>query len=214
MDHILTGVILRTRPLTESSLIVEVLSETEGRISLVAKGARRAKSPYAGKLDLFHEIFFNYVRSKRSDLHNFREIALGKTFEKFRNDLPMLYAASYAVSLVEKSTEPDTPIPEIYRHFRLFLEWLHYSGSSPRNIFAFELKLLSLLGFEPEIDSSFISPGSKKVADYLLRQKWEYTPNMELSKTQESELAAWIGREISRSFEHMPKGRNMALGIE
>ena len=38
-----TGIILRTRPLTETSVIVNWLTPDCGRISTVAKGARRPK---------------------------------------------------------------------------------------------------------------------------------------------------------------------------
>ena len=48
------GLVLRTRPLTESSLIVSWLTEHFGRLSTLAKGARRAKSPFSGKLDLLY----------------------------------------------------------------------------------------------------------------------------------------------------------------
>ena len=49
-----TGLILRTRPLTETSLIVHWLTPDFGRIATVAKGARRNQSPFLGKLDLFY----------------------------------------------------------------------------------------------------------------------------------------------------------------
>ncbi|SVC52518.1 uncharacterized protein METZ01_LOCUS305372, partial [marine metagenome] len=42
--------VLRVFPLTETSLVVHWLSPEAGRIGTVAKGARRAKSPFRGKL--------------------------------------------------------------------------------------------------------------------------------------------------------------------
>ena len=59
MDETAHGIILRTRPLTETSLIVHWLTADHGRLSTVAKGAKRPKSPFRGKLDLFFEgVFF------------------------------------------------------------------------------------------------------------------------------------------------------------
>ena len=43
-----TGLVLRTRPLTETSLIVLWLTREAGRLATVAKGARRPKSPFRG----------------------------------------------------------------------------------------------------------------------------------------------------------------------
>ena len=45
MEQRTSGLVLRTRPLTETSLIVQWLTPDFGRLSTVAKGARRSKSP-------------------------------------------------------------------------------------------------------------------------------------------------------------------------
>ena len=65
MTESATGIILRTRPLTETSLIVHWLTPNFGRIATVAKGARRPKSPFAGKLDLFYVADFSFSRSRQ-----------------------------------------------------------------------------------------------------------------------------------------------------
>jgi DNA repair protein RecO (recombination protein O) len=91
-----TGIILRTRPLTETSLIVNWLTAEHGRISTVAKGARRPKSTFAGKLDLFYEAEFSFTRSKRSELHALRELSLKETHAPLRQEMGWLQQASYA----------------------------------------------------------------------------------------------------------------------
>lgn len=47
------GIILKTTPLRESDLILTVLTDTEGKLALLAKGARRSKRRFMGGLDLF-----------------------------------------------------------------------------------------------------------------------------------------------------------------
>ena len=81
-----TGLILRTRPLTETSLIVHWLTPDFGRIATVAKGARRAQSPFLGKLDIFYLADFSFNRSRRSDLHTLREVSLRETHGALRQD--------------------------------------------------------------------------------------------------------------------------------
>src|SRR5213594_2368024 len=66
MDERATGLVLRVYPLTESSLIIHWLTQGQGRIATVAKGARRPKSPLRGKLDLFYLAEFLFARSRRS----------------------------------------------------------------------------------------------------------------------------------------------------
>ena len=119
-----TGLILRTRPLTETSLIVLWLTPDFGRIATVAKGARRPKSPFAGKLDLFYLADFSFSRSRRSDLHNLREVSLRETHKALRQELGCLRQASYCAILVEQTTETETPLPAVYELMRGLLEHL------------------------------------------------------------------------------------------
>src|SRR5580700_11628958 len=108
-----TGLILRTRPLTDTSLIIHWLTPDFGRMATVAKGARRPKSPFAGKLDLFYLAEFSFQRSRRSELHQLREVSLKETHAAIREELEYLQQASYCTALVEPTTEMETPLPEI-----------------------------------------------------------------------------------------------------
>src|ERR1700760_1575719 len=116
-----SGIILRTRPLTETSLIIHWLTAGLGRIATVAKGARRPQSPFAGKLDLFYLADFSFSRSRSSDLHNLREAKLHETHSAIREDLHKLQQAAYAAAMVEQATETETPLPEIFALVRTFL---------------------------------------------------------------------------------------------
>src|SRR6185503_5936803 len=91
------GVILRTRQFTETSLIVNWLTPDLGRISTVAKGARRAKSPFRGKLDLFYECDFSFQRSRRSELHTLREVSVQDFHAPLRQQVNYLQQAAYFV---------------------------------------------------------------------------------------------------------------------
>src|SRR5882672_9109881 len=133
-----SGLVLRTRLLTETSLIVHWLTPDLGRIATVAKGARRPKSPFAGKLDLFYEADFSFSRSRRSELHTLREAVLRETHVALRNDLAYLQQASYCVALIAPTTETETPLPEIHGLFAGFLKSLPHQPPRPRTIFAFE----------------------------------------------------------------------------
>src|SRR5882724_9542172 len=108
------GLVLRTRPLTETSLIIHWLTPDFGRLATVAKGARRPKSPFAGKLDLFYQADFSFQRSRRSELHTLCEVKLLETNAKLREEMEYIQQASYAAALIEQATEMETPLPEIH----------------------------------------------------------------------------------------------------
>src|SRR4051812_17861854 len=114
MEERAHGIILRTRPLTETSLIVQWLTEEMGRVSTVAKGARRAKSPYLGKLDLYYEADFTFSRARKSTLHTLREVSVRAMRPFLRRELTALEFAARAGRRIERMTEEETPLPEIF----------------------------------------------------------------------------------------------------
>jgi DNA repair protein RecO (recombination protein O) len=168
-----TGLILRTRPLTETSLIVHWLTPDFGRIATVAKGARRHKSPFIGKLDLFYLADFSFSRSRSSDLHNLREVSLREAHGALREDILKLRQAAYAAAFIEQATETETPLPAVFKLLREFLDQLCAQKSAPQIIFAFEFKLLRELGLEPHLEKARLTAGAKKI----VRSLWKTTGN-------------------------------------
>ncbi|HLX70244.1 MAG TPA: DNA repair protein RecO, partial [Verrucomicrobiae bacterium] len=182
------GLVLRTRPLTETSLIVNWLTLEFGRISTVAKGARRTKSPFRGMLDLFYEAEFSFQRSRRSELHTLREVALQDTNTALRRELGYLQQAAYCSALVEQSTERETPLPVVFELMRAFLHALPLTPPQPQTVFAFELKLLEELGLQPNLDASRLTEGSRVIARMLGEKDWASTARLKLSEAQTAEL--------------------------
>lgn len=205
------GIILRTRPLTETSLIVHWLTPELGRVATVAKGARRPKSPFAGKLDLFYTAEFSFSRSRTSELHNLREVKLRETHAAIRTDLGRLQQAAYAAAFIEQATETETPLAEVYPLIGSFLEWLcdHQPGTA--EIFALELKLLYVLGLEPELDDTRLTPGAKKVASALLEGDWAASSRLQLSAGQSQEISQWLHGFLIFHLGRLPRGRSAAL---
>src|SRR3954452_20445598 len=102
-----TAILLRKRKLSDTSLIVSWCTDSLGCIQTAAKGARRARSPFAGKLDLFFEAEIQISRSRKSNLHSLTEVALKNPFPGIRENLRRTQAASYFVELIELCTESD-----------------------------------------------------------------------------------------------------------
>jgi len=201
------GLILRTRLLTETSLIIHWLTPELGRLATVAKGARRPKSPYAGKLDIFYLADFSFTRSRSSDLHNLRETSLRETHGAIREDMVKLQQAAYAAACIELATETESPLPEVYRLMVKFLERLCGHAPQVQNVFAFELKLLRELGLEPDLTENRLPPGTRKIAATLLEEDWETGGRLKLSAGQVRELREWLHGFLIFHLGHLPRGR-------
>jgi DNA repair protein RecO (recombination protein O) len=203
-----TGLIVRTRPLTETSLIVHWLTPDLGRLATVAKGARRPKSPFAGKLDLFYLADFSFQRSRRSELHALREVGLKQTHAALRQDLGYVQQASYAAALIEQTTELETPLPEIFSLMAGFLKHLPTQPPQPQNLFAFEIKLLSELGLQPDFEKDALGPDIKQLLRIFLVSDWPALGRLKLSRAQVTEIRQFLHGFIIYHLGKIPLTRS------
>jgi DNA repair protein RecO (recombination protein O) len=214
MDERATGIILRTRPLTETSVIVHWLTSDLGRLATVAKGARRAQSPFRGKLDLFYVAEFSFARSRRSDLHIAREVVLRETHPELRRDLARLEQASYCAALIEQTTEPESPLPAIFGLLHGLLGHLAQSQAEPRTVMAFELKLLTELGLRPDFESSAITPGTKMLLKRLIETDWIRLSRLKFSEVQTVEARNFLHGFLAHHLGKVLPARSAALRKE
>jgi DNA repair protein RecO (recombination protein O) len=149
---ITAGVLLRRTKLTDTSLILTWFTLEHGKMKTVAKGARRPKSPFAGKLDLFFQCELQFARSHRSELHSLREVMLLNPFEGIRRSYRHTQMAAYFAELTELLTEPDHAVPEIYDLLLRAFDYLNRQPPTRRALLHFEAELARVLGLR--IDSS------------------------------------------------------------
>lgn len=202
-----SGIILRTRPLTETSLIVNWLTADFGRLSTVAKGARRPKSSFAGKLDLFYFADISFQRSRRSELHQLREVTLVQPHARIRNEMEWLQQASHATALIEQTTELDTPIPEIFTLTRDFLNHLTLYPPLAHLLHAFEIKLLTELGLQPDMADTGLGPDTRRILQMLLESDWPALGRLKTTPAQSGAIRDFLHGFMILHLGKVPGGR-------
>lgn len=207
MEEKATGIILRTRPLTETSLIVHWLTPEHGRLATVAKGARRPKSPFRGKLDLFFVAEFSFARSRRSDLHTLREVAVREMNSPLRRELGWLQQAAYATELLELTTETETPLPGLFALFNEFLHHLPAQPPQPQSVLAFEMKVLEELGLAPDLSSSRLTAGARQILGKLAELDWTAGSCLQPSPAQLREIEQFLHGFLAHHLGRIPRGR-------
>jgi DNA repair protein RecO (recombination protein O) len=140
------AILLRKRKLSDTSLIVSWYTESLGKLETVAKGARRPKSVFAGKLDLFFQAEIQLRRSRRSNLHILTEAVLENPYAGIRQNYVRTQAASYFVELIEISTEPEHPAPELFHLLQRAFGFLAVRDVNLRAVRHFETELARLNG--------------------------------------------------------------------
>lgn len=146
-----SGLVLRETETKETDKILTVLTPDLGKISLVARGARRRNSPLAASCQLlaYSELTI-YQRG------NWKYVSEGSTIELFdgvRQDFELLSLASYFAELTEAVTAEDEPAPEV---LSLVLNALYALSALKKDPLlvkpVFELRLMAVSGFEPLAD--------------------------------------------------------------
>lgn len=211
MDERSEGIVLRVRPLTETSLIVQWITRDHGRIATVAKGARRPKSSFVGKLDLYFLAEFSFQRSRRSDLHTLREVVPKTTHPELRKDIHRLQQAAYAVALLELATEPETPLPELYELWLGFLSHLQAQPAQPLLVIGWEMKLLAATGLQPDLAQAPLGADSRQILQQCLDADWVLLSRIHLSLAQTAEIAAFLRTFLTDCFGRVPRQREAAL---
>src|SRR5213082_2485999 len=141
-----TAILLRKRNFRDTSLIISWCTESLGCIQTVARGARRAKSPFAGRLDLFFETEIQIARSRKSDLHTLTEVVLKNPFSGIRSNYLRTQTAAYFVELIEICTERDHRETELFMLLRRAFGYLDANDPTARAVAHFETELARITG--------------------------------------------------------------------
>lgn len=193
-------------------MVVHWLTREHGRIATIAKGARRPKSPFIGRLDLFYAAEFGFSRSLRSDLHILTEVQLRDVRAELRRDFNRIALASYFVHLIEVSTETEAPIPEVASLFEGVLERLQDNPDAATVQFGYEIQLMHLLGVLPPAELAGLTLGTQKIWERFVERPLSECAGLRLAPAQVRELHGTLGRLMDAQFGRVPKGRPGPIG--
>lgn len=145
------GIVLRETETKESDKILTLLTDKYGKIAVIARGARRKSCKYAACAQSL--AWSEWTLYQKGDWHYANEGSTLELFSGLRNDLEALSLGFYLAELTEAVTTENTPAPELLRHLLNGLYALSALHKPPALVKpAFELKLLSLAGYEPLAD--------------------------------------------------------------
>ncbi|MDX1963066.1 MAG: DNA repair protein RecO [Pirellulales bacterium] len=148
------ALVLRFVDFSESSGVVTLLTREFGKISTLAKGARRPKGPFESALDLLALCRVVFLRKSSGNLDLLTEAKLERRFRPPGRDLSRLYAGYYIAEMLDRLTDEYDPHPRL---FDTSVETLATLARHPRGLPAawvlrWELALLRELGQLPTLD--------------------------------------------------------------
>lgn len=151
-----TGVVLRTYKLGESDRIVVILTAEHGKVRAVAKGVRKTKSRFGGRLEPLSHLSLLMYEHRQQGVTG-RELDIVSQAETIDSpgallsDLDRLTQGLALVEAVDQITLDRDPAPAIYKMLVGALRTLE-SRPSPVVVPAFYWKLLAAEGVRPRLD--------------------------------------------------------------
>lgn len=125
------ALLLNSRAVGESDLILQFLTRDEGRVSLSARGARNSKKRFAGALEPMHELNLEYEdRGANVDLGVLREARISRPRLGLVSRLSALECAGQALSWIRHALPQRTPEREIWQSCSRLLDALNDAGNA------------------------------------------------------------------------------------
>jgi DNA repair protein RecO (recombination protein O) len=146
------AIVLKVVPWSESSCIATLWTDHFGKISVLAKGARRPKSPFESAIDLLAICRIVFLRKSADSLDLLTEAKLERRFRAGQKSLLALYCGFYVVELLATLTEEGVPIDGVYQKTVDVLEALDNQQPPFPWVACYELQLFGKLGHQPSFD--------------------------------------------------------------
>lgn len=140
------GYVLHGRAYRETSLLLEVVTASHGRLGLIARGARRGRGGQAGALQPFHRLQLRW--SPRGELHALHG---AEEMDRHRLSAAMLPAGLYLNELLVRLLARHEDCHGVYAAYVRALERLAAGHPLEPALRDFELDLLDGLGYGLEL---------------------------------------------------------------
>jgi DNA repair protein RecO (recombination protein O) len=134
----------------ESDLVITLLTDSIGRVSALARGARKSVKRFGGVLEPMHTLRIAYDDRSGAELVVLREAKLERARPFLVTSLDRMQAAGQALNWVRKAAPPRTPEPEVWAAMERLLDQLgdaQDTASPQARLAASGLRLLAAFGW-------------------------------------------------------------------
>jgi DNA repair protein RecO (recombination protein O) len=143
------GIVLRSYPFGDADRVVVILSPNRGKIRTVAKGVRKTKSRFGGRLEPFTHV--DLVLYEGRNLDTITQVAMLEPFPRLRTDLDAVVAAGTMVEAADAVAQEDETSIRLFLLLQRGLKALEAGRRGPDLITSFLLKLADVVGVAPAL---------------------------------------------------------------
>ena len=161
----MNGIVITENNMGDFDKMLTILTPNVGKISCVAKGARRPRSALLAGTQLF--CFGNYMMFKGTNTYHINSCEPIEIFYNLRNDLDKL---TYAMHINQIIQDVTTENQNCFYILQLYLNTLYIIAQTDKNLdfilSVFKFRLLNILGFKPRLEKC-VNCGSNENMEYF-----------------------------------------------
>jgi DNA repair protein RecO (recombination protein O) len=155
------AILLRTINYGEADRVVTLIGRSTGRLSALARGARKSQKRFGGGLGLCSVGEAALRERAGAELLTLERFDLQESHGSFATDLARMAHAAYVAELVSKLCAPRQAEADVYDWLSSFLGALDLQGASAERLRVFEIGLLARLGFGPMVETCAVCGGAR-----------------------------------------------------
>jgi DNA repair protein RecO (recombination protein O) len=185
----------------EADRILKLFTLEKGKISAIAKGVRKIRSRKAGHLQPFTRVDLFLAKGRNLDI-----ITQAETIDPYsglRGDLERVAYAAYVMELLDRFTYEEGQNIGLFRLLADTLSRLEKQSNAETVVHYFEVRLLDLLGFRPQLFEC-VDCGRE-----VLEEDQYFSPlvgGVLCPKCGPSRAEAWpVGKDVLRYFRHFQR---------
>jgi DNA repair protein RecO (recombination protein O) len=147
------AVVLRVTEHGDYDKITTFFTLKRGKVSLMAKGAKKSMKRFAGALELFSVLDLVWTHPRGRGLPILQEVSLVDPFENIRTNIAKTAYASYWCELVYQWMEKWQKQPSVYKLLEHSLNQLNRGSLSEQALHvSFQVRFMATNGFRPGLD--------------------------------------------------------------
>ena len=145
------GIVIRESTYKDNDKIITILTDSIGKVSVIAKGAKKTNSPYLASSQYL--VYSEFVLYQNTGYFYLNSASVINTFYNLRVDLDKLQTVFELTKLINSVTDENQDCERI---LKLFLNTIYALDKIDKDkkliVNAFKIKLFTLLGFAPRQD--------------------------------------------------------------
>ncbi len=207
-------------PYGDTSVIAHVFARETGKVSVIAKGARRKGSNLAACFQPLSYLDIIYYHKDTRDLQTISKAEFVQTWSKFSTDLTAVTMALALVEITDKTMEHYDPHPELFDHLVAVLGEFD-RGEMAKNIlyWHYQLRVLSEMGFRPDIVNKDLpdygilanAKNSRHILTALLANELQTIPLLRVSGNDKKTINDYIYEQFRRHIEGLRELKSLQV---